>query len=174
MSYLREYFDLYRYFSKKNARARQITFYAEGAMYYRYFRGYIQYILNHSDRDLCYISSEATDPIFKDKNSRIKKFYAKSTFPDLAQHIDARALIYTLDDLNQFLIKRSTNPKTEHIFTFHAVSSTTMVHRKGAFDFYDTIFCIGAYQQEEIRAREVKYSLPAKNLVAVGYPYLDD
>jgi YidC/Oxa1 family membrane protein insertase len=174
MSFLREAVDLNRYFSKENTEARKITFYAESAVYYRYFKGYIQCILDHSTHDLCYISSETTDPIFKDQNPRIRKFFLSKLFPYAGKHTDARALLYVMDDLHQMGVKRSFHPHVNHIYTMHTASSTMTAHREGAFDFYDTIFCIGPYQQEEIRAREKKYSLPAKALVEVGYPYLDE
>jgi YidC/Oxa1 family membrane protein insertase len=87
---------------------------------------------------------------------------------------DARVLIYTMEALGNFHIKRSIKSGAEHIFAFHGPYSTTMVHVKEAFDYYDTIFCIGSYQKEEIRKREQLYSLRSKNLVEIGYPYLDE
>ncbi|MDR2417200.1 MAG: hypothetical protein LBD15_03500, partial [Holosporales bacterium] len=174
MKIFRETIDLNRYFSSENTSARRITFYAESAFYYRYFSGYIDYILKNSPYDLCYITSEASDPIFKNDNKRIKKFYAASFFPYIAKHTDARALVYTMDDLHQFAVKRSSNKNVEHIYAMHAMNSTTMSHRDGAFDYYDSVFCVGPYQKEEILLREQKYSLSHKKLVEVGYPYLDD
>ncbi|MDR1267199.1 MAG: CDP-glycerol glycerophosphotransferase family protein [Holosporales bacterium] len=174
MGFFREAVDLLRYFSEKNALARRITFYAESAMYHRYFRGYIYYILEHSDLEICYISSEETDPIFSHNTPRLKTFFLSKLFPYATQYMDARALIYTMDDLHQFVTKRSPNPRVKHLYAMHAANSTTMSHREGAFDFYDTVFCIGPYQKEEILAREKKYALPPKTLLEVGFPYLDE
>ncbi|MDR1267198.1 MAG: CDP-glycerol glycerophosphotransferase family protein [Holosporales bacterium] len=105
---------------------------------------------------------------------RIKTFFLAKLFPYAARHTDARALIYTMDDLQQFGVKRSPHPQVKHLYAMHTASSTTMSHREGAFDFYDTIFCIGPYQKEEILAREKKYALPPKTLLEVGFPYLDE
>jgi YidC/Oxa1 family membrane protein insertase len=48
-----------------------------------------------------------------------------------------------------------------------------MEFKKGAFDHFDTIFCVGPYQIQEIRATEQLYNLKQKNLVECGYGLLD-
>jgi len=48
-----------------------------------------------------------------------------------------------------------------------------MAYRKGAFDYFDTIFCAGPHHVKEIRAMEARYNLPQKNLVEHGYGRLD-
>lgn len=173
-NFIDEIKDLRRYFSKENVKDREITFYSEAPVYYRYFEGYIDYILNNSSRNICYVSSNPEDTIFSNKNPRIKTFYSFLLFPALIMNSDAKAFIMTMDDLNQFSIKRAFNPRVEHIYAMHTMSSTTMAHRKGAFDHYDTIFCVGNYQKEEIIAREKKYNLKTKKLIEIGYPHLDN
>jgi YidC/Oxa1 family membrane protein insertase len=69
-----------------------------------------------------------------------------------------------MDDLHQFAVKRSSNKNVVHIYAMHTMNSTTMSHRDGAFDYYDTIFCVGPYQKEEILKREQKYLLPNKKI----------
>ncbi|MDR1365939.1 MAG: CDP-glycerol glycerophosphotransferase family protein [Holosporales bacterium] len=78
-----------------------------------------------------------------------------------------------MEALHNYHIKRSIKPGVEHIFTFHGSYSTFMVHVKEAFDYYDTISCVGGYQKNEIKVREQMYSLRPKNIVEVGYPYFD-
>ena len=48
-----------------------------------------------------------------------------------------------------------------------------MVLHTGALDHYDTIFCVGEFQFDEIRAAERVYSLPEKKLIAAGYGQLE-
>jgi YidC/Oxa1 family membrane protein insertase len=48
-----------------------------------------------------------------------------------------------------------------------------MIYRKGAFDHFDTICCVGPHHEREIRATESLYGLPEKTLVSQGYPRLD-
>ena len=49
-----------------------------------------------------------------------------------------------------------------------------MVVRKGAYDHFDTVLCVGQHQIDELRETEEMYNLPAKNLVPCGYGLLDD
>ena len=49
-----------------------------------------------------------------------------------------------------------------------------MVVNKGAYDHFDTIFCVGQHQIDEIRETEKMYQLPEKNLVHCGYGLFDD
>jgi YidC/Oxa1 family membrane protein insertase len=48
-----------------------------------------------------------------------------------------------------------------------------MAFQKEAFDHFNTIFCVGQYQIQEIRATEQLYNLKQKNLVEYGYGLLD-
>ena len=57
---------------------------------------------------------------------------------------------------------------------FHAIASTHLVYKKNAFDNYDSIFCIGNFQVDEIRNREKLYNLNRKNLIKTGYSHLDN
>lgn len=90
----------------------------------------------------------------------------------LISKLDAKALIMTMPGLNQFHIKRSIN-KVCHIYVFHAILSTHMIYRKGSFDCYDTIFCVGPHHIEEIRKMEQLENLKPKELIEAGYPWLE-
>ena len=48
-----------------------------------------------------------------------------------------------------------------------------MVYRKGAFDHFDSILCVGDHQIKEIRAWEALQGLPPKQLFKHGHPSLD-
>mgnify|MGYP006441147103 FL=1 len=48
-----------------------------------------------------------------------------------------------------------------------------MVYRKGAFDHYDAIFCVGPHHVNEILANEKLYKLKPKTLIQTGYGRLD-
>jgi YidC/Oxa1 family membrane protein insertase len=49
----------------------------------------------------------------------------------------------------------------------------TSLFRKSTLDQFDSIFCVGKYQVQEIRATEELYNLNKKNLVECGYGLLD-
>lgn len=170
---LTEIRDLKKYFSNDNKEFRQITFYSERSIYYQYYEDYISYIFDNSDYSISYVTSDPDDIIFSLNNNKIKTFYSKTLLSFITSGTDARALIYTMPDLNTYYIKRSKNSHVEHIYLFHAMMSSHMAYKKGAFDNYDTVFCIGDYHNKEIRKTEEIYKLKSKILINVGYPYLE-
>ena len=172
---LTEIIDLKKYFSNDNKESRQITFYSESSIYYQYYESYINYILDNSDYSLSYVTSDPDDLIFSLSNTKIKTFFSRLLLPVITSGTDAKALIYTMPDLDTYQnIKRSKNTNVEHIYLFHAMMSTHMAYNKGAFDNYDTVFCIGEYHNKEIRRTEEIYNLKSKKLVNSGYPYLEN
>ena len=78
----------------------------------------------------------------------------------------------TLPDLNRFHLKRSVNP-VQYTYIFHAMVSTHMMYRYGAFDHYDCILCVGPHHMKEIRKHEELNKLHPKKLVEAGYYRLE-
>ena len=171
MKITEEYSSFENFFDNTDSKTRELVFYSEKAIYYNYFESFIDYILNNSDLEFCYVSSDPEDPIFRDRNSRIKVFYINKLLVTFMSRIDSKLVVMTMPDLNQFHIKRSkTSNAINYLYIFHAIVSSHMVYRKGAFDYYDTIFCVGPHHLEEIRKTESLYQLDSKKLVNVGYP----
>jgi len=169
---LSEIAELYKYLRAVKA-APDITFYSESATYYRYMRSTIKSLLERSNLKILYLTSDKNDELLNKTSSRFQVFYINKLLPFLMPFIKTKTLIMTMPDLNQFHIRRSSNP-VNHIYMFHAVNSTHMTYNLGAFDFYDTIFCVGPHHIKEIRKTEEIYSLPEKQLVEVGYPLLEN
>ena len=158
---------------KENRELRSILFYSESSIYYLYFEDIINYILENSEHSICYITSDPNDPVFKLQNDRFKVFYISNLMlAFVTVLLDSEVLIFTMTDLGQFHIKRSTK-NVNHIYVFHAVMSTHMVYQKGAFDHYDTIFCVGPHHVNEIKKTEEYYGLKKKQLVKVGYHLIE-
>lgn len=164
--------DYNRFFEENNRQARTLVFYSEKGIYLRYFEGIIQEILKQSDLEISYLTADIDDPIFKYNNSRIKPFYINNFEASLFPRIDSKVIVMTLPDLNRFYIKKTTN-NVNHIYAFHAIGSTHLQYNFGAFDYYDTIYCVGPHQEKEIRKAESLYSLNSKELIKFGYPYLE-
>lgn len=171
----REKEDYKRFFSITN---KHLVFYSEKSGYYRNYRALIQQLLKRSNLTVHYITSDPQDAVFElaRKQPRIKPYYiGEKKLITLMMKMDADIVIMTMPDLESFHIKRSYVRKDiEYIYLFHAMASTHMIYRKGAFDHYDTIFCVGPHHNKEIRETEELYGLPAKKLVDFGYPLLDD
>ena len=172
---LREKEDYKRFFSIAN---KHLVFYSEKSGYYRNYRALIEQLLERSNLTIHYVTSDPKDVMFELANiqPRIKPYYiGEKRLITLMMKMDADIVVMTMPDLESFHIKRSYVRKDiEYIYLFHAIASTHMIYRKGAFDHYDTIFCVGPHHSREIRETEELYGLPAKNLVEFGYPLLDD
>lgn len=171
----REKEDYKRFFSIAN---KHLVFYSEKSGYYRNYRAVIEQLLERSNLTIHYVTSDPDDIIFKlaQEQPRIKPYYiGEKKLITLMMKMDADMVVMTMPDLESFHIKRSYVRKDiEYVYLFHAMVSTHMIYRKGAFDHYDTIFCVGPHHNREIRETERLYGLPAKELVDFGYPLLDD
>lgn len=164
--------DFNRFFDEKNKNLRTLVFYSEKDIYYLYYEGFINQILANSDLDICYLTSDHQDPIFKTDNNRIKPFYIGGFESSLFSRLDSKVVVMTMPDLNQFYIKKSIND-VNYIYVFHAIVSTHLQYRFGAFDHYDTIFCVGPHHTSEIQKAEAMYQLAPKQLVNCGYHRLE-
>ena len=140
-----------------------ITFYAESKEYYPDFEGLVEELDNP-----CYITSGPNDPVL----SQPRTFYLNSLLPFYMALANCKVLVMTMPDLNQFHIRRSIHP-VHYVYVFHSLVSTHMTYRFGAFDHYDSIFCVGPHQIREIRKREELYGLKPKKLIEVGYYRLE-
>ena len=88
--------------------------------------------------------------------------------------MDADIVVMTMPDIDNFQIKRSYIRKDiEYIYIPHGMDSLNMTMRTGPVDHYNTIFCAGPHQKEEIEETEKVFHLPHKKLVEWGYSLLD-
>ena len=164
-------------FNKLDLDERSIVFYSEGPSYYVYFEYIIKELIENHDKKICYITSSKDDPILKNKNEKIKTFYIGNNEIVKLKFfygLKAGVLIMTMPDLGRFHIKRSKVFPVHYIYVFHSMKSAYTGLRKEAFDDFDTIFCVGQYQIQEIRAIEKLYNLKQKNLIGCGYGLLDE
>ena len=160
-------------FNQLDLDERSIVFYSESSVI---LYPYVEEIINElekRDQKICYVTSSRNDPILKNKG--IKTFYIGdgSARTKFFLELKTRVLIMTMPDLDTYYIKRSKTFPVNYIYLFHSMNSTHMAFQKGAFDRFDTIFCVGQYQIQEIRATEQLYNLKQKKLVECGYGLLD-
>lgn len=168
----KEIADFHRFFRRTPKTEKAIVFYAEHEGYYPYFEGLIKKLMGDYNRTLCYVTSDVDDPILQKSEPRMKTFYLNKLLPLFMAFVGCRIFVMTLTGLNQFHLKRSCNP-VHYVYVFHALVSTHMVYRHGAFDHYDSILCCGPHQVEEIHRHEELYGLPPKRLVEAGYYRLE-
>ncbi len=170
----REKADYKRFFSIAN---KHLVFYSESSGFYKYFADVIDYLLQHSNLSIHYITSDPNDAIFQkaQKEPRIRPYYiGEKRLITLMMKMDADMVVMTMPDLDNFHIKRSYVRKDiEYIYICHGIGSSTLLLNKLALAHYDTIFCIGEYQKREFRQEEAVYGLPSRNLIPCGYGLLD-
>ena len=154
---------------------RSIMFYAENKASMNHFQLLIYELTEKMNLQVCYVTSVKNDPIFSSKNQRILPFYigdgtARTKF---FSTLKAKILVMDMPDLGKLHIKRSDEYPVHYIYLFHSMYSVHSYLRKGAVDNYDTIFCVGPHQVNEIREMEKVYGLKAKKLINYGYGRLD-
>lgn len=169
----RESLDYKKFFKTKN---KKVVFYSEKSGFYKYFQNAIEELLRRSDITIHYVTSDPNDAIFGKDDPQIVPYYIgeKRLIPFMMK-MDADIVVMTMPDLEQMHIKRSlVRDDVEYIFLFHWILSTHMSIRKGALDHYDTIFCVGEHQIDEIRETERIYGLKPKKLIECGYGLIEN
>lgn len=169
----REAADYKRFFS---VRDMQLMFYSESNGFYKYFKDMIDYVTEHSDIDIHYVTSDPNDSIFNDPREQIKPYYIASDryLIPLFMKLECDMCVMTMPDLEKYHIKRSRVRKdVEYVFACHGIGSVNLTYRKGALDWFDTIFCPCTDQFEEIRAAEKLFNTHEKLIVETGYPLID-
>lgn len=171
----REKADYKRFFSIVN---KKLVIYSEKSGFYKYFENIINELLKNTSITIHYVTNDPKDAIFQkaEQEPRIKAYYiGPKKIITFMMKMDADIVLMTTPDLEKYYIKRSYIRKdVEYIYTFHGPTSTTMCVREGAYDHFDTIFCVGPHQVDELRATEELYNLKKKTLVPVGFGLIDN
>ena len=172
----RAYLD-YKNFQRLPQSYRKIVFYAEDQQSQNYISDLVFELTLKKNETVCYLASDINGSIFDlaEKNSRLKVFYIGLGIIRTLTFINLRAdlLITTMPDLQTYHLKKSIIYDVHYLYIFHALVSTHSNYRKGAFDNFDTIFCVGPHHLREIRETENIYKLNKKNLFRDGYRPLE-
>lgn len=167
--FLRETKELTRFLNAGGEPFSKLVFYSEHAAYAKFFSPVLDEL---TDIPQAYLTSDEHDPLLASPRKAMEVFYIKNLLGGAFQQMKARTFVMTMPDLGQYHLKRAPGVG-EHVYLFHALVSTHMIYRKGAFDHYDTLLCAGPHHVEEVRRTENLYGLKPKNLVEAGYPLLD-
>ena len=171
----RERKDYKRFFSVVN---KHLVFYSESSGFYKYYKAVIEYILQHTNITVHYITSDPNDQVFEleKDNQKLRAYYiGENRLITLMMKMDADIVVMTMPDIETYHIKRSYIRKDiEYIYVQHGLGSTNLTLTKTATDHYDTIFCAEKLIRQEEMEREKIFGVPQRNLVEVGYPLLDE
>jgi len=163
-----------RRFQRLDRAERSFIFYAESEAYWSYLGPVIVELVERYHQKICYLTSSPDDPLLKSQDQMIRAFYIGSKLirTILFASLDADLMVMTTPSLGIHYLRRSRHP-VHYAYLPHNLISTHSVFEKGAFNYFDTVFCVGAHQVGELREAEKIYDLQPKNLVECGYVKLD-
>ena len=172
-SIFREWRELRR-FRSLDPTARSIVFYAEDGGSWVHFEQIIRELIGDLGKRICYVTSSSNDPVLRLQDDHIQAFYIGSGSARTVFFLSLQAdvMVMTMPDLETYQIKRSKS-SVHYVYVYHAIISTHMSYRQGAFDHFDAILCVGPHHKDEIRATETLYGLAPKALIDHGYGRLD-
>ena len=124
--------------------------------------------------DVLYMTASPDDPGLDNPYEHIRgefigtgnKAFSKLNF------LNATILFSTTPGLDVYQWKRSKSVDY-YIHIFHAAGDVVL-YRMFGIDYYDALMIAGEYQQQDIRLLEKKRGLPAKELVNIGIPFMDE
>lgn len=124
--------------------------------------------------DVVYMTASADDPALNNPYSHVKAEFIGSgnkAFTRL-NFLNATIVFSTTPGLDVYQWKRSKNVDY-YIHIFHTAGEVTR-YRMFGIDYYDALMIAGKHQKEDIRQLEQLRGLPAKELVTVGIPFMDE
>ena len=165
-SLLKDIFSFFSLVSKKH----NIIIFSESRHYSKYFRT-IVLELEKENFNFFYVCKDDDPLVHELSKKNIKKFYTNFFLLNIFSAVNCKYLLLSTPDIGKKGLKKSKLCE-KIIYLFHSPVSTHMIYNEGAFDNYDTIFCIGSHQYLELKER---FNFLSKNieLVKIGYPYLD-
>lgn len=124
--------------------------------------------------DVVYMTASEDDPALKNTYSHIQaefigrdnKAFAKLNF------LNATIVLSTTPGLDVYQWKRARDVDF-YVHIPHAAGEITL-YRMFGIDYYDALLLSGDYQLQDVRNLERLRELPAKELVKVGIPYMDE
>lgn len=161
-------------FLGESALPNRIVFYSEGEYCAPFLRPVIDALADIYDGTVYYLTSDTYDSFLFSPPKHVQAYYigSGSARTYALNHMQADVVAMTTPDINSFHLKRS--PKVKHYaYLHHSMVSTHMIYRKGAFDHFDSIFCVGPHHRTETREWEASQDLPMKLLFEHGYAPLD-
>ena len=154
---------------------RNLVTFSESGQDWHQFSGLIEQLNGPLNRKVCYVTSDSNDPGLQRTHENYRAIWIPeglflTIFFQLNQ---SDVFVLTMMDLQNLNLKRSTHP-VHYVYLFHSMGSTHMVDNENSFDHYESLFCAGPQQIEEIRKREQLKGLPAKHLFEYGHPRLEE
>mgnify|MGYP004457874883 FL=1 len=156
---------------------KHLVFYSESNGFYKYFKGIIEYLLEHTNITIHYITSDYNDNIFnlEKENSQIKAYYIEEKkLITLMMKMDADVVVMTMPDLENYHIKKSyVRSDVTYIYIPHGMDSLNLTQRYKSINAYDVFFAASKYQRLEAEKTYELFKLK-REVFNYGYTLLDD
>ena len=130
--------------------------------------------LDRRGRDVVYMTASEDDPALNNCYEHVKAEFIGSDNKAFAKlnFLNAVIVLSTTPGLDVYQWKRSKDVQC-YVHIPHAASEITL-YRMFGIDYYDAVLLSGEYQLQDIRKLEELRGLPAKELLEVGIPYMDE
>ena len=125
-------------------------------------------------KEIVYLTASSDDPALKCNLKNVKarflgegnKTYAALNF------LKAKIVLSTTPSLDVFQWKRSRDVRY-YVHIPHSAGNLSL-YRMYGLDYYDAVLTNGDYQEDQVKGLEAIRKMPAKELVRIGVPYLDE
>lgn len=124
--------------------------------------------------DVVYMTASPDDPGLDNPYSHVRAEFigaGNKAFSRL-NFLNATILFSTTPGLDVYQWKRSKNVDY-YVHIFHTAGEVTR-YRMFGIDYYDALLIAGDHQERDIRELEQLRQLPAKEIVKVGIPFMDE
>lgn len=158
-------------FIKLENKKKEFVFFSESKFYREHFIDLILELKKKGQNNIIIITMDEDDNKFYNeyiKTFLINNYLILKLFFIL---LKCRFMIMTLPDLGNH-VSKSKNCDF-YVYFYHALGSTHKIYTKEAFKNYDIIFTNGEYQTKELKKAEIEYNFPKKEIVNMGYFFLD-
>jgi len=153
-----------------------IALFSEGRNYWSTFRPIVAELIRRQI-NFRYYTFDLHDPALEIEapymQARLFDSHSPAAYVKLAR-VKAPVMLATTPNIGSegYPVKRPMGVRNL-IHVFHAFADVSAYHL-GSLDHYDTVILVGPHQVAPIRQVEAARGLPAKELAAIGLPYVDD
>ncbi len=157
------------------ASQRRITFFSEDISSWAFLGPLVEELAGSHSLDVAYLTSVQNDPRLQSSHPRIRSFYLGEGLVRTWAffQMPGPLLVMTMPDLENLYLKRSKAARVHYTHIFHSMVSSHMTYRPGAFDHFDSVFCVGPHHIRELKARRAQIGQTKPHLIEHGYARLD-
>ena len=158
--------------AKTDAGRVPLAVFSDSKRYFTVFKPVLDEIDRRGIKTL-YLTASEDDPIFSASYANISAEHIGTgdrMFSRL-NSLNAAVVLSTTPGLDVYQWKRS--PRVSFYVHIPHAASEICLYRMFGIDYYDAVLLSGEYQENDVRDLETLRSLPEKELVLTGIPYMD-